>query len=216
MVPYSCINSDEATYNLAMIPHEIESFVGKFRGLWLSGQDAELNMSTKNGKAWISLNLGLGDFPSSHQPMAASQPPYQPTFRPCPSKNSPSRQRRRARRLVARETAHTGVVSETTQTTVEDDVLANVEEKERKATVPAIEDDDAEEALRNAGAKSNLTDGVQSNNAEEAFAEKSDEKSNSQHPEAYTAEQADIPKYNYDAEKASEPIKSKSKENSAK
>ena len=34
--------------------------------------------------------------------------------------------------------------------------------------------------------------------------------------EAYTAEQADIPKYNYDAEKATEFIKSKSKENSSK
>ena len=122
-----------------------------------------------------------------------------------------------ARRLVARETVLTGVVSETTQTAVEDEVLANVEETESsKATAPAIEDDNAEEALRNAGAKSNLKNGIQSDNAEEAFAEKSDDKSNSQHPEAYTAEQADIPKYNYDAEKATEFIKSKSKENSAK
>ena len=179
-----------------MIPHEIESFVGKLGGLWLSGQDAELKMSTKNGQAWISLNLGLGDFPSSHQPMAASRPPYQPTFWPCPSNNSPSRQRRCARQLVARETALTGVVSETTQTAVEDEVLANVEERESKGVAPAIEDDDAEEALKNARAKSNLKDGIQSDNAEEAFAEKNDEKSNSQHPEAYTAEQADIPKYN--------------------
>ena len=120
-----------------MIPHEIESFVGKFRSLWLLGQNAELKMSTKNGQAWISLNLGLGDFPSSHQPMAASRPPYQPTFQPSPPNNSPSRQRRRARRLVARESALTG---ETTQTAVEYEVLANVEETESKA--PAIEDDD--------------------------------------------------------------------------
>ena len=40
-----------------------------------------------------------------------------------------------------------GVVSETTQTVVDDEVLANVEETESKAVAPAIEDDDAEEAF---------------------------------------------------------------------
>ena len=117
-----------------MVPEEIESFVGKFRRLWHSGHDAQLTMSTKHGQAWISLNLGLGySQPPPRQPRV-SPPHYRPppssshSFR---SRNSPSRTRRRARRLVARETAPTDLVNETLQAASGEEAFTNVNETQQ-------------------------------------------------------------------------------------
>ena len=52
-------------------------------------------LDTKNGQAWISLNLCLGNPPSP--PQACPSPPAPPS-----SRNTPSRQNRRARRQAAR------------------------------------------------------------------------------------------------------------------
>ena len=114
-----------------MVPEEIESFVGKFRRLWLSGHDAQLSMSTKHGQAWISLNLGLGYSPPPPGQHRVSPPHYQPPPYSSPSsksRNSPSRTRRRARRLVARKTAPTNCVNETLQAASGEEAFANTNE----------------------------------------------------------------------------------------
>ena len=79
-----------------MRPSELESFVHKFRSLWLTGQEAHLHVNAHDHQAWVTLSVGLGSppRPPQHQP-----PPH--------SRNGPSRQRRRARRLAAREAATT-------------------------------------------------------------------------------------------------------------
>jgi hypothetical protein len=73
---------------------ELNSFVGIFLNLWQSGCDASLNLKTRDGKATINLQLGLGQAP----PPPSSQPP--PRHVP-----GPSRQRRTQRRALAREQA---------------------------------------------------------------------------------------------------------------
>ena len=107
-----------------MVPEEIESFVGKFRRLWLSGHDAQLTMSTKHGQAWISLNLGLGYSPPPPGQHRVSPPHYQPppySSLSSKSRNSPSRTRRRARQLLACEPATTDLLNETPQAATEEE-----------------------------------------------------------------------------------------------
>ena len=120
-----------------MVPEEIESFVGKFICLWLSGHDAQLTMSTNHGKAWISLNLGLGYSPPPPQQPRVSPPHYQPPPYSSPSsksRNSPSRTRCHARRLLARETAPTDLLNETPQAASGVEAFANVNEALQTAT----------------------------------------------------------------------------------
>ena len=120
-----------------MVPAEIESFVGKFRRLWHSGHDAQLTMSTKHGQAWISLNLGLGYSPPPPRQPRVSPPHYQPPPSSSPSfrsRSSPSRTRRRARRLADRETAPTDIVNETLQAVSEEEAFANANEILQTAT----------------------------------------------------------------------------------
>ena len=76
---------------------ELYSFVEKFKNLWLSGKDAQLHATTRNGQTSVTLSLNLG-YPSP-PPQPCPSPP------PLPSKNSPCRKRRRARRYAARTAA---------------------------------------------------------------------------------------------------------------
>ena len=71
---------------------EIESFLLKFKTLWKSGRDATLTMETHAGQASVLLRVGLGQAPKQY-----------PNF-PSPGKNrnGPARQRRRAKRELAR------------------------------------------------------------------------------------------------------------------
>ena len=71
--------------------YEVNSFVGKFMHLWKSGYDASLHLKTRDGKATINLQLGLGQAPP---------PPPPPRRVP-----GPSRQSRTQRRALAREPA---------------------------------------------------------------------------------------------------------------
>ena len=72
---------------------ELDTFVQKFRQLWKCGHDANLNVESKNGKAWVNLRLCLDDEPG---------PPHQQVNFP-KFKTSPSRERRKLRREVARQ-----------------------------------------------------------------------------------------------------------------
>ena len=42
---------------------ELETFVQKFRHLWKSGLDAQLNLEAHAGEAWVGLHLRLGQEP---------------------------------------------------------------------------------------------------------------------------------------------------------
>ena len=66
---------------------ELNSFILKFKHLWRSGQDAHLDMECHAGQAWVGIRVQLGQ-------EAGLQIPK--------SRNTPSRQRRRARRAAAR------------------------------------------------------------------------------------------------------------------
>ena len=78
-----------------MSSSELDSFVLKFKSLWYAGIDAHLDVDTHAGQAWVGLRVGLGHPPGPlHR-----QPPL------LKKKDSPSRQRRRARRLEAKQLA---------------------------------------------------------------------------------------------------------------
>ena len=42
---------------------ELNTFMAKFKQLWRSGLDAQLDIDSSNGKAWVGLRLRLGDAP---------------------------------------------------------------------------------------------------------------------------------------------------------
>ena len=74
---------------------ELDSFIQKFKHLWHSGVNAHLDVNTHAGHAWVHLHVQLGQAPGPLHPQA-----YQPHHR---KKDSPSRQRRRARRAEGRQ-----------------------------------------------------------------------------------------------------------------
>ena len=76
-----------------MLSSELDSFVLKFKSLWYSGIDAHLDVETHAGQAWVGLRVGLGHPPGLPQPHLLRK------------KDSPSKQRRRARRAEARKLA---------------------------------------------------------------------------------------------------------------
>ena len=76
-----------------MAKAEIDSFILKFKNLLLSGRNATLVLKSNAGNAEVSLNVDLGQVPP---------PPAQHVHHP--SRDGPSRQRRRLRRAQARAT----------------------------------------------------------------------------------------------------------------
>ena len=82
---------------------EYNSFVGKFFHLWQSGIEANLNIRSKAGEAFINLEAGLGKAqPMPHQ---QQEPPYQ--------QPKPSRLRRTHQRAEARSRQAEQAVKET-------------------------------------------------------------------------------------------------------
>ena len=76
---------------------EVDTFVRKFYQLWKAGRTAHLDLDTHAGSAWVGLRLQLGhDVPG---PLHHQVHPSDQAFR----RVSPSRLRRRAQRLAARE-----------------------------------------------------------------------------------------------------------------
>ena len=45
---------------MAMVAHQVDSFVQKFRELWASGLSAHLDLDCGGGEAWVGLRLRLG------------------------------------------------------------------------------------------------------------------------------------------------------------
>ena len=108
---------------------ELDSFIGKLKQLWQSGEDAHLHVETPAGEAWVSLHVKLGHGQDHHHQHSVQ--PHLPRNR-----NGPSRQRRRARRAAARQ---------------ERSVEATVDQSDpEKGFETALESIDAKEALAQA------------------------------------------------------------------
>ena len=73
---------------------ELNSFIFKFNQLWHSGMSAHLDLDTHAGEAWVGLRVRLGQAPFPPQEAFSNLPR---------TRDSPARQRRRARRATARE-----------------------------------------------------------------------------------------------------------------
>jgi hypothetical protein len=80
-----------------MFATELDTFVQKFHQLWNNGYVAHLDVDTCAGKAWVGLRVDLGHVPG---PLHHRQP--HPAYHNRKKVDSPSRQRRRAARAVAR------------------------------------------------------------------------------------------------------------------
>ena len=96
-------------YEMKMSISELDSFILKFKSLWYSGIDAHLDVETHAGQAWVGLRVGLG-----HQPG-----PLHHKVQPHKKQASPSRQRRRARRVEARQAAADKAGANITENVVE-------------------------------------------------------------------------------------------------
>ena len=72
---------------------ELDSFLSKFKQLCSSGLDAHLEAGSHAGQAWVSLRVGLGQLPKSHECHRQR-------------KNGPARQKRRERREAARKVSN--------------------------------------------------------------------------------------------------------------
>ena len=83
---------------MKMAASELDSFIFKFKQLWHLGLDAHLNIDTHAGQAWVGLRVGLGHAPG---PLLHHQ--LHEHFPQNTRKDSPSRQRRRARRAASRK-----------------------------------------------------------------------------------------------------------------
>ena len=75
---------------------ELDTFIQKFKQLWHSVVDAHLDLHTHAGQAWVNLHVRLGHAPGPLHLQPQSNLPPKPK-----SRNSPSRQRRRAKRAAA-------------------------------------------------------------------------------------------------------------------
>ena len=71
-------------------PEPVESFLGKFLHLWTNGEECSLTLSTKDGTAWVKIEVNLGYIETS----ALVQIEHSQQTRRTP--NGPSHQRRRA------------------------------------------------------------------------------------------------------------------------
>ena len=80
-----------------MRPIEVESFMTKFVHLWKTGQDANLNIHSHAGNAWVQISLNIGRYPGSNICTDA----------PIRKNASPSRVRRREKRAAARRASST-------------------------------------------------------------------------------------------------------------
>ena len=122
---------------------ELDNFIQKFHQLWKAGHIAHLDVDTCAGKAWVGLRVQLGHAPGPphHQ---LRPPPFSHVHR---RKDTPSRQRRRARRTAARkvniaeEAANIGVneSAEEPDSSKTDDVIENTRKEAENATTEEVD-----------------------------------------------------------------------------
>ena len=79
-----------------MATKELDNFVFKFKNLWNAGIEANLSVNTRDGQAWVQLQVGLG------RPLDLRQP-YHHGHDGSHRAGGTSRQRRRMRRESSRK-----------------------------------------------------------------------------------------------------------------
>jgi hypothetical protein len=116
---------------------EIDSFIGKFKSLLISGRDATLEIRSNAGKAEVTLHVELGD---------ASHPPAQHQHHPWP-RNGPStsRQRRRIRREAEREAAK---AAEPGKDSAEETTSSEMENQAAEANLPTKDSPNENQTLQ--------------------------------------------------------------------
>ena len=136
--------------------------MNKFKQLWLTEKEAKLVFDTRDGHAWGSVHVCLGEQTHQHPPHSQEYPRGQ---------NSPARQRRRERREAARQvnsavgtaatptaTGSTVVAEKATTTVDEENVENSVKEGEiaEEAFTDQIVAEDTEEVTIAKGQKGSL------------------------------------------------------------
>jgi hypothetical protein len=126
-----------------MFVTELETFVQKFHQLWSTGKSAHIDLDTHAGRAWVGLRVQLGHVPGPlhHQ---LRHPPYPKVHK---KKDSPSRQRRRARRAAAQKVNAEEVVDK--ETDEEKVPSENAEQANESELIPASVKDVVIEAADN-------------------------------------------------------------------
>ena len=161
-----------------MVVTELDSFIHKFHQLWKDGFKAHLDLDTHAGIAWIGLRVQLG-----HQVPGTT--PHHPVHI---HKRDSSRQRRRARRLAAREQVNNEVaeeaisipeeeVREEVHNEVSEEAIQTSEEEARKQVNKKV----AEEAiifLEKEASESETSDTILETNDDKNDAEKVEEINN--------------------------------------
>ena len=118
---------------------ELDSFIRKFKELWKSGVGAHLDIDTHAGEAWVGLRVRLGHVPG---------PPHHVKL-PRKTRDSPSRQRRRARRAAARQRDaeeaidDVGDSPEAEEATTDEEVVNGATENDGKAAETAGSDENS-------------------------------------------------------------------------
>ena len=117
---------------------ELDTFVKKFHQLWNDGLTAHLDLDNHAGNAWVGLRVQLGHVPG---PLLRPVPPSQQEAHQ--KVESPSRQRRRARRAAAqKEQENAGKVKETVAEKADSSEIETAEEVVEKT---AVSEDEVEE-----------------------------------------------------------------------
>ena len=99
-----------------MATKELDNFVFKFKNLWNAGIEANLSVNTRDGQAWVQLQVGLG------RPLDLPQPYHQHEDGYCGARSGTSRHRRRIRREADRERAKQAVPPTAEKNATENDV----------------------------------------------------------------------------------------------
>ena len=121
-----------------MFATELDSFVYKFNQLWSACHSAHLDLDTHAGRAWVGLRVQLGH----HAPLPPFHLPHNfPQY--SHKKDSPSRQRRRAKRAAAARQANADEASE-----IEEEVAVDVADNE--SAEEAIVDVDESRSINDA------------------------------------------------------------------
>ena len=105
---------------------EIDSFIGKFKSLLISGRNATLEIKSNAGKSEVTLHVELGD---------VSYPPARHNQHPWPG-NEPSRQQRRIRRAAEREAAK---AAEPGKDSAEETTSSEMENQAAEANLPTMD-----------------------------------------------------------------------------
>ena len=131
---------------------ELDKFILKFKLLWGSGHNAHLDLERHAGQAWVGIRVQLGQDPELQTPKTC--------------KNSPSRQRRRARRAAAKcakddHQAEEALADQQLDVTEAENASTKNSNKEKAVEALNVENEVEDEFCRNAEFIESVLDDVE-------------------------------------------------------